>query len=108
MNHAVPGTINQDMVLIGIRIGIPLFTADIGAQRSTNAHLLFFILVSLQKTGLRMLDWSLLLLLLLLLVMLLLGAVALAVPVAFAAAVAVAVTHTFRKLGSDAFDVFAV
>ena len=40
--------------------------------------------------------------------MLLLGAIALAVPVAFAAAVAVAVRDTFRRLGSDAFDVFAV
>ena len=47
----------------------------------------FFILVSLQKTGLRMLDWSLLLLLLLLLLMLLLGVVALAVAVAFPYAV---------------------
>ena len=92
-------------VLIMADTGIKLCIADTGAQRSTNAHLLFFILVSLQKTGLRMLDWSLLLLLLLLLVMLLLGAVALAVPVAFAAAAAVAVTHIFRKLGSDAFDV---
>ena len=54
MNHAVPGTINQDMVLIGIRIGIPLFTADIGAQRSTNAHHTYifylFIAVQLQKS----------------------------------------------------------
>ena len=85
-----------------------LCIADTGAQRSTNAHLLFLILVSLQKSGLRMLAWSLLLLLLLLLLMLLLGAVALAVPDALAAAVAVAVTDIFGMLGSDAFDVFAV